>query len=349
MTPLFSSQGSASQVSFSEPDADGQIRATQEPQFSATQQGNSTTMTISNLSLTTGSRKRKTDDTVLFAKPKVTGGPSSSPLERRLPAPAPVPASSSSSSSSSTPSTQTPADAILARMPKRFAKANSGSYNSSSSSSQPSSFMDSQKFRNIILLNKKKREAFELKNRQARSNQVILHRKYRAGELPDVGTVAPKDIIVPLQSLAKLDPTVGQLVFATMFKSISSRLRENNRRDAIQDFKQRFNKMLTHTRNNAAFVGSLLRVAMDTEDLNLDGKLIGNAALRSLNYHAGIVLLEKQLLSSMPDPSEGLKKRRKLSRFADSSTDKELDPEWLALLQVLCFTIIFGITYSLFL
>jgi DNA-dependent protein kinase catalytic subunit len=65
----------------------------------------------------------------------------------------------------------------------------------------------------------KHRETFTNKAKTARSNQVVMFRKYRSGELPDV-QIKPKDIIVPLQALAAKDSILSRQIFTHFFKGI---------------------------------------------------------------------------------------------------------------------------------
>jgi DNA-dependent protein kinase catalytic subunit len=62
-------------------------------------------------------------------------------------------------------------------------------------------------------------EQYASRSRANRASQVVMFRKYRTGELPDV-QIKAKEIIVPLQALARKDDILARMFFSTFVKSL---------------------------------------------------------------------------------------------------------------------------------
>ena len=56
------------------------------------------------------------------------------------------------------------------------------------------------------------REAAAQRQKAARDHQVVMYRKYRLGELPDI-QIKHSELIVPLQAAAQHDPILGRQLF----------------------------------------------------------------------------------------------------------------------------------------
>lgn len=66
-------------------------------------------------------------------------------------------------------------------------------------------------------------------------------------------------------------------------------------------------RLLKSTKFTTPFVGCLQRICFGDKDLTLDPSLVGDTAYRSLNFHTGIMLLEKQILQLMEPQFQGMK------------------------------------------
>ncbi len=164
---------------------------------------------------------------------------------------------------------------------------------------------------------KKLRQRVELQQRDARAHKVVMYRRYRTGELPDV-QIKPKDLLEPLQVLAARDSAVARLLYAIMFLSVLEHASPNDKRVMREEAAQSIERVLRSSRCTAPVIGSLERICFEGEchfsiavaytlkliailtepDLVTSAKLIGDVSFRSFNFHSGIMLLEKQILTA---------------------------------------------------
>lgn len=167
------------------------------------------------------------------------------------------------------------------------------------------------------------REAFALRQRQARRKKVQLYRRYRTGELPDLN-IPLKDIAKPLQALCERDPVVARLVFAEIYRVIYSSPQTSP--EVCRSIKATLGRILTHTQHHPGFVSCLQLVllashradheARVSEHKNgtsggggdptagafaVEPRLIGEASVRSMNFAGGVELLEAGLSAAGKD------------------------------------------------
>ncbi|PRP75851.1 DNA-dependent protein kinase subunit [Planoprotostelium fungivorum] len=126
--------------------------------------------------------------------------------------------------------------------------------------------------------------------RQARKKNLVILRKYRAGELPDI-QIKSRDILDPLMFLVKKDSNTAQSIMAHIFAILSQ--------DAKQDMDLQYRGIIDRIFKTSSFTGGfcnfMLNICYHQNRIMVSAPLISNCALKSYNFHAGIMLLEKQL------------------------------------------------------
>lgn len=126
---------------------------------------------------------------------------------------------------------------------------------------------------------KRQREAYTSRNRTSRNSQVVMYRSYRTGELPDI-QIKPKDLIEPLQALAKKESTLARLIFSQLFKAIITSIPEPEKGPVQHSIARRLEKLLQSSVFTTPFVGCLLGICFEfPENLSLSPHLIGGLNL----------------------------------------------------------------------
>jgi hypothetical protein len=96
-------------------------------------------------------------------------------------------------------------------------------------------------------------------------------------------------------------------VFSALFDAIFSTVPEDYQPATQREVRGSLERLLAHSRCDATFVACLQRIACGDSsseesnraaylDLTLPPALIGDTSYKSLNFHTGILLLEKQIL-----------------------------------------------------
>ncbi|KAJ3219137.1 hypothetical protein HDU67_002470 [Dinochytrium kinnereticum] len=147
---------------------------------------------------------------------------------------------------------------------------------------------------------KRQRKMIE-QQKQARERKVTLFRKYREGELPDI-EIKYKDVILPLRALIGRDTDIAMTLFASLFTEIHSRAGEkevwHDKKIAFEDgVKSLLNQSSTYV---PSFIGSMLKICHDISDVRckIDTQVIARVADGSANYHLGVLVIEKTLMSA---------------------------------------------------
>ena len=218
--------------------------------------------------------------------------------------------------------------------------------------------------------------AREKRIRELRANEIVMYRRYRTGELPDV-QIKPRELIQPLQALASREPTVARMLFVQLFKAVlyselpatSGGGGAGERRSQTQSLSSSLTASLSttssmaidptggevatltaavrqlietllskSTRHSSPFIGCLLRTCHDAPvDLisTMNPALAASSALSSNNLHTGVVLLEKQILSSAIEqhPAAGGKRGRG-ARAASNITIDADQSAWMQLAKL---------------
>lgn len=219
------------------------------------------------------------------------------------------------------------------RIPRRFAAtpaASQGGDVASSSQSKDYHYSHSQYRR------RKKREATRLRQKESRKQNINIIRKYRVGELPDV-QIKPSELIAPLQVLAQRDPSVARIVFSSLFEAVLANVPEDEREETRDEVQAMLQRLLSRTRHDAAIVACIHRIcfqesALVTADQAANKKtkmefemppaLVGDTSMKSLNFHTGVMLLEKQILKGT---TKRVAKRRKGPSQQSRPTDNLQD------------------------
>ncbi|RCI04461.1 hypothetical protein CU098_001246, partial [Rhizopus stolonifer] len=124
--------------------------------------------------------------------------------------------------------------------------------------------------------------------KEAGEKKVSLSREYRVGELPDV-QIPRRDLIFPLEILAKTDHNISRLLYSSLMVSIVNEMKQESNGE---EYQEKIIKMIDI--NFTPTTGSFLRIIFDL-GAPVDGLVIKEASSRSYNHHIGIAILEKQL------------------------------------------------------
>jgi DNA-dependent protein kinase catalytic subunit len=169
-----------------------------------------------------------------------------------------------------------------------------------------------------VLGARRRREARERAQAGARAHKVTMMRSYRVGELPDI-EIKTSDVLRPLTALAERDPLVARTLSAGIFKAAFT-LPDTPLRDTENDVKRPVREgivqALARTRARTSFVASLHLICLEDPKMWLNPRGLGDASLKSMNYHSGIMVLENQLLNqSFNDDQEvGSRSKRQKGR-----------------------------------
>ncbi|XP_065059919.1 DNA-dependent protein kinase catalytic subunit-like isoform X2 [Rhopilema esculentum] len=172
------------------------------------------------------------------------------------------------------------------------------------------------------------REAAAQRQKAARDHQVVMYRKYRLGELPDI-QIKHSELIVQLQAAAQHDPILGRQLFEILFAAVVSelprQLTEDVSEKAQADIQEAINAMI----NNSAvfyppFIYALEDSCFKNEGLRIDASSVSTASATSLQHPMGILLLEKQLLEKEHAEPKSKRKRTESIPMEDIVTWTEL-------------------------
>ncbi|XP_027045855.1 DNA-dependent protein kinase catalytic subunit-like [Pocillopora damicornis] len=178
--------------------------------------------------------------------------------------------------------------------------------------SQTSTFFAKQ----AIKRNKIREQAIE-RQKAAREGAIVMYRKYRSGDLPDI-QIKFSELIAPLQALAQCDNTFAKQLFSALFRGVFSKidekLPEREAASVTSDLKSAMNHMLSSsTQFFPPFISSIQDICFHECKLSsVESASVSTACLTSLQQPIGIMLLEKQLLE-IEDRGQSLNKRAKIS------------------------------------
>eukprot|EP01105_Mastigella_eilhardi_P003802 TRINITY_DN1496_c0_g1_i7.p1 TRINITY_DN1496_c0_g1~~TRINITY_DN1496_c0_g1_i7.p1 ORF type:complete len:3703 (-),score=882.72 TRINITY_DN1496_c0_g1_i7:1157-12265(-) len=149
------------------------------------------------------------------------------------------------------------------------------------------------------LKKKKQLENFQSKQAELRAAQVVMLRKYRTGELPDV-QFRRKDVIITLQELSKRDSSVARKLFLSVFEGIFWSQPKEEKGKLIKPLHDCLQNLLQTTKYTSPFIGTLhdvdlIMIRESTEALLPPG-LVGASAYRAPSLQTGVLLLEEMLI-----------------------------------------------------
>ncbi|KAJ3178568.1 hypothetical protein HDU85_005175 [Gaertneriomyces sp. JEL0708] len=144
--------------------------------------------------------------------------------------------------------------------------------------------------------------------KEARSRQVTLARKYRAGELPDI-QIEHREIIDPMQTLAQLDAEIAKMLFGKLIGSVYlnvdefADLEESEKANYKKDIEDQLQRILrTSTYFIPPVISAVLRCLYEIPKPNVDIAVLAHASEVSANSEVGIALLEKLIDSTRTAP-----------------------------------------------
>ena len=326
MTPLFAIENTQPQLYAGRVYGRGPLRGTQELAWTQTQDGDDRVSQTNAATVNSGSRQtthhissQLSDQEKAFFT-QFIASPRSDPPSKASSMPPPVGLPSSQDNSSSSTSGGV---FITQRVPIRY-RTRLSTIDENDTGSQTNSIVSTASFP----VYSKKRKIQKMKqDKLKRSAMVTCCRNYRAGELPDI-CVALADVITPIQALCLRDSMSASVVFNQFFKTVYRVVLDKCSERGVT-MRRALASMLGHAdlpRNvsiprpaltSTTLVSSIFaayRECMSSEHKVLrgmegyllslvDAAKIATAAISSLNFHAGILLLEDQILSRFQSAS----------------------------------------------
>ncbi|XP_065898419.1 DNA-dependent protein kinase catalytic subunit-like isoform X2 [Dysidea avara] len=179
--------------------------------------------------------------------------------------------------------------------------------------------VESSFFAKMELRKKKARQELRQRQKAARGSRVVLYRRYREGELPDI-QIKYSDVIRPLQALAQRDSSLSRLLFASLFTSILQEIEELLTESEVDSTHATIRESIQSTLQlsvlyHPPFIGGLQDVCYHEKQLQLEPGIVSTTALSGSQQLIGIMLLEKQVLSASDGP-----KRSKRAKGLPSET-----------------------------
>ncbi len=74
--------------------------------------------------------------------------------------------------------------------------------------------------------------------------------------------IRPREIIMPLQALARRDPAIARNLFTSIFNALYKQVPKNNAEQTKPELRVQFENVFKQTRHNTPFVGCLLKVSI---------------------------------------------------------------------------------------
>lgn len=182
---------------------------------------------------------------------------------------------------------------------------------------------------------KKKARAERMRQQKAaRDSRVVMYRKYREGDLPDI-QIKHSELIRPLQVLAQRDSHMARLLFVAVFRAVYSGIDESlveadaeGTRKALQE---QLNAVLgISLQYFPPFIGAVQDVCVYIQELTLQPAAICTSSLTSLQQGVGIQLLENQLLKGSMVTVERPAKRAR----TEVLTSPETTGAWIELAKL---------------
>jgi hypothetical protein len=151
-------------------------------------------------------------------------------------------------------------------------------------------------------------------NQSQAKKKLLAYRKYRDGELPDVA-ISLSDIVKPIQLLCLRDSVIaGSVVCLLLERSVQTSeivgAASKNLQGVVDALMSQLQRIVSSGFRDSQLVSVILNnllyltreQAVIAEDLPLFRvipSIVGEAALKSLNIHSGISLMEEQLLAML--------------------------------------------------
>ena len=141
------------------------------------------------------------------------------------------------------------------------------------------------------LRKRKATQAQEKREEQKRARQVVIYRKYRKGEIPDI-QITLKDLVEPVLALCGLDAPFSTAILTALVRALNRRLDKPSR----QLLGRYYQSLLEGSCTHPSFIACVQRLIHDTlscgADLDLSTTAVAKAGLASHNHASSILLLE---------------------------------------------------------
>ena len=181
-------------------------------------------------------------------------------------------------------------------------------------------------------MKKRAREERSKQQKAARDSRVVMYRKYRDGDLPDI-QIKHAELIRPLQALAQRDDHLARHLFVAVFRAVyvegENVLTDGEMENMKTILRGQLNAALARsTEHHAPFVGAVCDVCCLVKELSLESQAVSVGCLASLQQGVGIQLLEKQLLKNV---TTSVEPKPKKSRTTVNAVSSETAGTWIEL------------------
>ena len=183
---------------------------------------------------------------------------------------------------------------------------------------------------------RKKRARRERMRQQkvSRDARVVMYRKYRDGDLPDI-QIKHSELIRPLQALADKDSHMARLLFVAIFRAIYSGIDESLVEASAEETHKTLQEQLNAVLDMSVqyfppFIGAVQDVCVFIQELTLEPAAISTSSLTSHQQGVGIQLLEKQLLRGLSAVVERPAKRMR----TEVPASPEMTGAWIELAKL---------------
>jgi DNA-dependent protein kinase catalytic subunit len=134
--------------------------------------------------------------------------------------------------------------------------------------------------------------------------QIVMFRKYRMGELPDV-QIKHRELLLPLQALAQRDDAFAAALFTNLVAAVNAELDTRvgvREADVLRgQFSHGLDALLTNgATRSAPFVACIEQLCVVLGHVTTNPAAISRASCRSHSLHAGALLLEQRVLKEAP-------------------------------------------------
>lgn len=165
----------------------------------------------------------------------------------------------------------------------------------------------------------------DLLSLKRKEKEVVLYRRYRTGELPDL-LINHLALLLPLQGLVKRDFILARQVFVAIFNGIVKKLGTDSE-SFIQKVSFNIEKILSSTKYcEPVFFGALMELTrIKPESFNISPDIIAVVSKASNMMTSGLLYLENRLNCDLDDES--------FSKVSSSNVDQE-SVHWTRLSEI---------------
>jgi DNA-dependent protein kinase catalytic subunit len=157
---------------------------------------------------------------------------------------------------------------------------------------------------------KKRKEEMHERTENIKRRRVVVLRKYRDGELPDI-QIKAKDLLLPLYALADSDSVIASKLFGVLYGGLMRDSTPSGDEGKKKQIRSSCAVLLAQSQEcTPQLISCLQSILLDDAELTCDPLSVFRTAKASRSLQKGILILEKQIASNFADTTNPGKKRR---------------------------------------